>query len=956
MSSKSNEPQSIFIKGASEHNLKHIDVSIPRGELVVITGVSGSGKSSLAFDTLYAEGYRKYVDSLSMRARQLVDQLKRPQVDYIQGLSPVIAIEQRSGADNNPRSTVASVTEIADYARLLWSIRGVAHCPKDGGRIVRHSLDDCIERILQEPEGARAVLLAPHLKQKLSLAREEIPKLKQRGFSRVRINGEIRSLEDFDLIPDGVKELEVDIVIDRLVVSSEQRSRIADSLELAFREGKDKAILMVQDHRDAPWRELHLSQNLSCESCGTPYERVTPRLFSHDHVEGACETCGGLGHTMQYLPELLVPDPEKSVRKGALKPWRIGSKQMIIKRNALLKQLAEQLPFDATKPWKSLSQEVKDLILYGSGDREFLFKLKPGNSKPVPMTFEGVLPELERTQRESSSDGYKARLTAYQISQTCPDCAGRRLNALARSVLLEDLSFDRFMAMTIEDAHEWILAHENCFKGEAHLEEVFGGLQQRLAFVRDVGLDYLNLNRLYSSLSGGESQRVRLATQLGMGLVGVVYVLDEPSIGLHALDNEKLIQTLLDLRDRGNAVVVVEHDEDTMKQADTIIELGPGAGLQGGKLIFQGSPQACMTDSHSRSGAYLSGRLKVEKEGRTKVRDDRFVAVYGASEHNLKHVDVEFPVGLLSCVTGVSGSGKSTLVNDILASAAAFKLNRAKSIPGRHKLLTGLEHFEQVVRVDQSPIGRSPRSNPATYVKVFDLLREVFSQCPLSKVRGYKPARFSFNVTGGRCERCQGAGMIKLDMQFLADTYVECPSCHGQRYNRETLEVRFKDHTIAEVLDLTISEALELFSAFPKVARKLQTLDAVGLGYLKLGQPATTLSGGEAQRIKLSLELSRKEQGASLYILDEPTTGLHWIDIQLLMDLLFKLRDNGNTIIVIEHNLDVINLADWIIDLGPGGGKHGGELVYAGDRDGLLACEASVTGRMLKASGKGTPR
>ena len=952
MTKSTHLPPPIFIKGAAEHNLQGIDVTIPRGELVVITGVSGSGKSSLAFDTLYAEGYRKYVDSLSVKAKQLLEQVKRPDVEYIKGLSPVIAIEQRSGVGNNPRATVASVTEIADYARLLWSVMGEARCPKDGGLIVRRSLEDCLKRIFEEAEGTRLIILAPYLDQKLSLIRDEIPKLKQRGFTRVRINGEIKAIDDLDLFPKGVSRIALDLVIDRVVVRDDQQSRIADSLELAFREGEDRVILLFQTSKEAPWKEIPLSQNLACSICGEVYEPLTPRLFSHNHMEGVCPTCDGLGKTLQFVPELLVPDTKKSIKKGALKPWRIGSKQMIIRRNALLKQLAEQVPFDPTIPWEELNEEVKKLILWGSGEDSYLFKLKRGNSKPQSVPFEGVVPELVRTARESSSDGYRARMIAYQVSQTCEDCNGHRLNAVARNVFVDGMSFHAFMAMPIEDAYGWVSERRNSWSKQKEFEEIVTGLNQRLEFVEEVGLGYLNLQREYSTLSGGESQRVRLATQLGMGLVGVVYVLDEPSIGLHPHDNEKLIQTLIELRDRGNAVVVVEHDEDTIKRADTLIELGPGAGIEGGHLTFVGTPEECMASKSSRTGPYLSGRLSVMKNSPTRLAEDRFLKIHQASEHNLQEVDASFPVGLLTCVTGVSGSGKSTLVNDILANAAAFRLNRAKSIAGNHKKIDGLEHFIQVVRVDQSPIGRSPRSNPATYIKLFDLLRTAFSQAPLSKVRGYKPARFSFNVSGGRCERCQGAGVIKLDMQFLADTYVDCPSCRGKRYNRETLEVRFKGFTIADILDMSVREALEVFKNFPKISRKLETLDAVGLGYIKLGQQATTLSGGEAQRIKLSLELSKTEQGASLYILDEPTTGLHWIDIQLLMDLLLKLRDNGNTVIIIEHNLDVINLADWIVDLGPGGGKHGGKLVYEGPRKGLEKVKNSLTGQSLKRSGK----
>ena len=955
MTARPKLPSSIFIKGASEHNLRHIDVTIPRGQLVVITGVSGSGKSSLAFDTLYAEGYRKYVDSLSIKARRLLEQVKRPEVEYIRGLSPVIAIEQRSGADNNPRSTVGSVTEIADYARLLWAVKGVSRCPEDGARIVRRSLEDCLNRIEEEPGGSRMLILAPYLDRKTSLAREEIPKLRQRGFSRVRMNGIIQLLDEPDLIPRGTKRIKLDLVIDRVVVNRKQRSRIADSLELAFREGNDQALLLFQNGSGDTLREVPLSRNLSCSECGKPYEAITPRHFSYNRREGTCQKCDGLGRTLQFVPELLVPDPDKSVRKGAVKPWRIGSRKMIIRRNALLKQLAEQVPFDPTMPWRDLDDEVKRLIIWGSGEKSYLFKLRPGKSKPQPAPFEGVMPELARTFRQSSSAGYRARLMAYQVSQRCEDCQGRRLNSRARNVTIAGLSFDQFMAKPIDQARDWLSRQIPGWKRAEPLEEIVKGLEQRLGFINEVGLGYLNLDREYSTLSGGEAQRVRLATQLGMGLIGVIYILDEPTIGLHPHDNAKLIRMLLELRDRGNAVVVVEHDAETIKHADTIIELGPGAGIEGGNLLFAGSPGECKQSLKSRTGPFLSGAMAVLKNSPVRAADGRRVEIQGAREHNLKSIDVAIPVGLLTCVTGVSGSGKSTLVNDILANAAAFRLNRAKTIPGKHARILGLEHFTKAVRVDQSPIGRSPRSNPATYIKLFDQLRQVFSRCPLSKVRGYKPSRFSFNVRGGRCERCQGAGMIKLDMQFLADTYVECPSCNGKRYNRETLEVRFKGFTIADILDMTVREAMGVFARFPRVCRKLETLEKVGLGYIKLGQPATTLSGGEAQRIKLSLELSRREHGASLYILDEPTTGLHWIDIQLLMDLLFSLRDKGNTVIIIEHNLDVINLADWIVDLGPGGGNDGGNLIYSGAREGLEGCKPSLTGKMLKASDKLRP-
>lgn len=955
----------IHIKGAREHNLKNIEVKLPRGKLVVITGPSGSGKSSLAFDTLYAEGYRKYMESLSTSARQVLDQLKRPDVDYIHGLSPVLAIEQRTGGDS-PRSTIATVTEIADYARLLWALNGEQHCPKDGGRVLRRSLDDNVARVLAEAAGQRIMLLAPALSAKASVLRDELPRLRQRGFQRVRIDGEVKTIDDPDVIPagQGVRPMRVDIVVDRLVAAVDQRSRLADSLELAFREGQDRAVVLAQADRDGPWREINLSQSLACEICGDVFEKLTPKHFSFNHSEGACTTCGGLGRKLSFVPELVIPDPSKSVRGGAIKPWRLGGKNLIIRHNAILKQLAEQLPFDANTPWQDLPEATRGLLLHGGGERLFAFKLKRMR-EPKAMVFEGVIPLLEQSWRETESEGFRARLTTFMISGPCPECRGSRLNARSNAVVMrvsnagagtkgdgaaEALSITEFFGRDVGEAHELASRLAAGLAAADAMREVTDGIEQRLRFLLQVGLGYLTLDRDAGTLSGGEAQRVRLATQLGMGLMGVIYVLDEPSIGLHPADNERLISLLLELRDRGNTVVVVEHDEDTMRAADHVIELGPEAGTAGGAILFEGTPAALTAASAkvSRTGPYLSRKLTVTREAKPKKPNGEYLTVRDAREHNLKGIDARFPVGLLTCVTGVSGSGKSTLVNDILAAVAAKKLNGAKTIAGAHRHVEHLEFFDKLVLVDQSPIGRSPRSNPATYTKLLDLLRDLFAQVPLAKVRGYKASRFSFNIRGGRCERCQGDGAIKLDMQFMANTYAPCPSCGGQRFNRETLEVLFHGHSIADVLNMTVSEAITLFRNIPRVMDKLETLSAVGLGYLKLGQSATTLSGGEAQRLKLSLELSKRAQDPALYILDEPTTGLHWVDIQNLMDLLFKLRDQGHTIIVIEHNLDVINLADWLIDLGPHGGRAGGELVYAGPRDGIEAEPRSLTGAALK--------
>jgi excinuclease ABC subunit A len=940
--------ESIFVKGARENNLKEITTSFPRGKLIGVTGVSGSGKSSLVFDVLAAEGHRKYVESLSAKARQALEKVAKPDVDYVEGLSPVLSIEQVSARSAGPRSTVATATEIADYARLLWATAGVPHCPLDGSPVSRRSLDLCVEELIRNGIGRRMILLAPWMQAKASVLREEVENLERRGFQRLRIDGKIRRLDDRDLIPSGSRgrEISVDLVIDRLAITEDSRSRLADSLELAFQEGDERAIALIENP-DGKMNEFRLSQGFACNQCGSAYPAPTPKLFSWNHPDGACSNCGGLGEVLRFREDLIIPDPSLSLIKGAIKPWNLGSRKMINLRKNLLKALAEQMELDLKKPWEKLPLKVREFLLKGDPEQVFEIKLEYGRGKKAKMQpFPGILQDLEETMCSTSSESLRAKLLTFQYGTFCESCQGSRLSEYARSVLLAGCSVEDFFSWPAAQAWEFIRNKARKDEKCLQVEDALYGLEQRLGFINEVGLGYLGLNRPYRSLSGGEAQRSRLATQLGMGLVGVIYALDEPSVGLHPADHHRLLSVLQGLRDRGNTVIVVEHDAETLLACDYLIEVGPGAGTEGGYLIFEGELKNCLQSKESRSGPFLCGEEKIERERALKKRGKPEVRIKGASANNLKTIDASFPVGLFTVVCGVSGSGKSSLVNEVLAKTAAHLLHRSKQLPGAHQGIEGLENFDQVVRIDQSPIGKSPRSNPATYVKLFDQLRSLFSKCSLSKVRGYGPGRFSFNIPGGRCERCRGDGVVKLDMQFLADVYVECESCHGKRYNRETLEIRFRGRNISEVLELTVSEAKEVFSKHPAVANKLDTLDAVGLGYLKLGQAANTLSGGEAQRLKLSLELSRRQSGRTLYLLDEPTTGLHWLDIQRLLDLLFRLRDAGNTLVVIEHNLDVIRLADHVIEIGPAGGKKGGKNIFSGPPD-LLAQESTPTGKFL---------
>ena len=939
-SSRNENANAIYIHGAQEQNLRNISVTIPRGKLTVITGVSGSGKSSLAFDTLYAEGYRKYLDALSPRIRQLLAQIPKPNVDYIKGLSPVIAIEQKSSRGYSPHSLVATATELADYARLLWATGGTPYNPNNGSQIIQRSLDDCIAKIYSYPANRRLILLAPHITARPTALREACATLKQKGYQRIRIDGIIKRLDQTGLIPNGREKHTVEIVIDRLTITPQQRTRLADSLELAFQEGNHQALVLVEK-KGGGWTETPISQNLVCQQTGKVFEKLTPQHFSFTHPLGACPQCQGKGTQWLFKEELIIPNPDISIAKGAIKAWQIGSKTTLRNRKTLLKQLAQQLPFSITSPWKELPLETKKTILYGNKERLFSFKT-PTQKAPQTVPFKGVIADLEYQSLQPASQVVQAQLIPFQASSTCPHCQGSRLAPYPSACRFHGKTFPEWIEMNLQQAKKFIVDVQKKTDPQHPLYEPIEALQHRLRFLNEVGLSYLPLNRTMSSLSGGESQRVKLATQLGMGLVGVIYVLDEPSIGLHPHDHQRLIEQLRTLQKNQNTVVVVEHDPDMIREADYLIELGKGAGKQGGDLLFQGSLQTLPKATKSLIKDYLAGQSTVKHPSKTLNRFTAFIEIQGADAHNLKNIDARIPVGGLTVVCGVSGSGKSTLINDILGKTAANQLNRAKEIPASHQGIHGLQSFESLIRVDQSPIGKSPRSNPATYTKLFDLLRNLLAQTPLAKVRGYPPARFSFNVTGGRCERCKGEGQIKLDMQFMADAFVPCPSCQGQRYNRETLEVRFRGKNISEILSMTVQEAISLFEKQPQIFQKLKILDEVGLGYIPIGQAANTLSGGEAQRIKLALELSKRSTGKSLYLLDEPTTGLNWIDTQKLFELLFRLRDAGNTIVVIEHNIEVIKLADWICELGPYGGYQGGNLLYNGPREKIEKCKESL--------------
>jgi excinuclease ABC subunit A len=931
---------SIVVRGAREHNLRNITLSIPRNKLVVITGVSGSGKSSLAFDTLFAEGQRRYVESLSAYARQFLQQMEKPDVDSIEGLSPAISIEQKS-VSKNPRSTVGTVTEIHDYLRLLYASIGVPHCPSCGNEIRPQTVQQMVDRILSLPEKTRLVLYAPYVRGKKGEYRKQLSQMAREGFVRARIDGETVDLSGTPPQLDKNKKHSIDIVVDRLVVKPGIERRVADSLETALKVSGGLVVVAPEG-----LAEETLSQNYSCAECGSGLTEITPRLFSFNSPYGACPTCSGLGTIMGVDEDKVIADPERSISAGALAPWPTGSRSW---RMRMVQTLADDLGFSLDTPWKDLSQAARDAILKGSGDRELTFELKGKKSSySWKGSFEGVLPVLDRRYRETGSAGVRAEIEKYMSMHDCSDCAGRRLRPEALSVKVGGRSIDELSRITVSDLMERVAKLRLSKRQRAIAGKILQEIADRLRFLDDVGVGYLSLERASGTLSGGESQRIRLATQIGSKLMGVLYVLDEPSIGLHQRDNARLVATLKGMRDLGNSVLVVEHDEDTIRAADWVIDLGPGAGIHGGEVVAEGTAEQIERDRKSLTGRYLSGELEVPLPERRRERTDRALVIEEARHHNLTGIDVEIPLGLFVVVTGVSGSGKSSLVNDILYKALARHFYRALDRPGDHARLTGLEHLDKVIAIDQSPIGRTPRSNPATYTNVFNHIRSLMSKTPEARMRGYKPGRFSFNVKGGRCEACSGDGQIKIEMHFLPDIYVTCEVCGGKRYDRETLVVRYKGLNIAEILDLSVEQALETFEPIPAVERILSTLNEVGLGYIRLGQPATTLSGGEAQRVKLARELCKRSTGRTLYLLDEPTTGLHFDDVGKLLKLLHQLVEKGNTVVVIEHNLEVIKTADWLIDLGPEGGAAGGRLVAAGPPEAVAEVEESFTGQYLR--------
>ena len=932
----------IKIRGANEHNLKNINVDIPRNELVVFTGLSGSGKSSLAFDTIYAEGQRRYMESLSSYARQFLGQMEKPNVEMIEGLSPAISIDQKS-TNRNPRSTVGTVTEIYDYFRLLYARIGIPHCPKCGKEIKKQSVDQMVDQIMGLPEGTRIQLLAPVVRGRKGEHAKVFDRAKKSGYVRVRVDGNLYELTEEIKLDKNIKH-NIEIVVDRLVVKEGIERRLTDSVEnvLALAEG-----LLMVDVIDG--ETINFSQSFACPDCGVSISEIEPRSFSFNNPFGACPVCFGLGYKMEFAPELMIPDRSLSINDGAIQVmgWQSCNEPGSF-TNALLRALAKEYGFSLDTPIAELPEDIYQMLIYGINSREVKVHYKGQRGEGVyPVTFEGLVRNVERKYRETGSDVIKQEFETFMRITPCKECEGMRLKRESLAVTVCDKNIYEITAMSIRDLFAFLkdmkLSDHQMLIGKQVLKEI----NARVGFLIDVGLEYLSLARATGTLSGGEAQRIRLATQIGSGLVGVCYILDEPSIGLHQKDNDKLLNTLKNLRDLGNTLIVVEHDEDTMLEADYVVDIGPGAGSHGGQVVAQGTAQEIMEVEESITGQYLSGKLQVPvPEVRRKPKG--WLTVTGAQENNLKNITVNIPLGILTCVTGVSGSGKSSLVNEILYKRLARDLNRARTIPGKHKNITGIKKLDKVIDIDQSPIGRTPRSNPATYTGVFDMIRDLFAGTPDAKARGYKKGRFSFNVKGGRCEACGGDGIIKIEMHFLPDVYVPCEVCGGKRYNRETLEVKYKGKNIYDVLDMTVEEAVPFFENLPSIRRKIETLNDVGLSYVKLGQPSTTLSGGEAQRIKLAAELSRRSTGNTIYILDEPTTGLHFADVHKLVEILHRLADGGNTVVVIEHNLDVIKTADYIIDMGPDGGDRGGEVVACGTPEEVSECAGSYTGQYVK--------
>ncbi|NLJ57089.1 MAG: excinuclease ABC subunit UvrA [Firmicutes bacterium] len=930
--------EKIIIKGAREHNLKNIDLEIPRNKMVVVTGLSGSGKSSLAFDTIYAEGQRRYVESLSAYARQFLGQLDKPDVDFIDGLSPAVSIDQK-GTSKNPRSTVGTITEIYDYLRLLFARVGQPHCPHCREKISGQTVQQIVDRLLSLPAGTRLQILSPLVRGRKGEYSALFDELRKKGYVRARVDGEIKELEE-DIPLAKTQKHNIEAVIDRLIVRPGLKTRLADSLETALELGDGLVIVLTDEG------EKYFSTIFACIQCGFSFEEISPRMFSFNSPYGACTQCGGLGITMDFDPELVIPNPELTIAEGAIHPWG-GHYGYYLQ---FLESFARHFELDLNKPFQDYTASEKELIFSGAPEKiEFRYKSPyRGRTKIYRRPFPGVLPLLEKRYRETVSDGSRDELSSYMSSKPCPRCGGARLKEASLAVTIGGKNIAQLAAFTIQEIQEFLDGLILPAK-EAHIaRQVLKEIRARLGFLLDVGLDYLTLDRGAATLAGGEAQRIRLATQIGSGLTGVIYILDEPSIGLHPRDNHRLLQTLFKLRNLDNTVIVVEHDEETMRAADYIVDLGPGAGEEGGHVVAAGTPLEVMASPVSVTGDYLAGRRSIPLPETRLCPQERWLEVKGAAANNLKEIDVRLPLGLFTCVTGVSGSGKSTLVNEVLAKALAMRLHRAREKAGEYREIKGLEHLNKVVKIDQAPIGRTPRSNPATYTGVFDGIRAIFAETPEAKMRGYKPGRFSFNVKGGRCEACRGDGILRIGMHFLPDVYVPCEVCKGQRYNRETLEVTFKGKNISDILKMSVQQALEFFQHIPRIRRRLQTLADVGLGYIRLGQPATTLSGGEAQRVKLASELFRRSEGKTLYILDEPTTGLHTEDIKKLLYVLERLRDGGDTVVVIEHNLDVIKRADYLIDLGPEGGARGGEVVAQGTPEELARMDHSYTGQFLK--------